>query len=102
MSSWNEFCQGVKKTAFHAADKIGQSVDLATLQVKLSVAEGKLDEAYTALGHLAYSRFAEQEITEENIKAAMDNVEENIKACEALKARIAKVKDPKEGKKAEQ
>lgn len=95
MSSWNEFCQSVKRTANRAADMIGQSVDIATLQVKLSAAEGKLDDAYTALGRLAYRRFTEQEISDGAMQKAMDDVAECIKACDALKAQISKAKEAK-------
>ena len=93
MSSWNEFCKNVKKTATRAADKIGQTVDIATLQVKLSTAENKLDEAYATLGRLAYSRSLEKKVSEEEWNKVMDAVTNRIKACEELKAQITNAKD---------
>jgi hypothetical protein len=92
MSSWNEFCQNVKKTATLAADKIGQTVDIATLQVKLSTAESKLDEAYAVLGQLAYNRTLEQEVEEAQWNRAISAVAERIRICEDLKAQIANAK----------
>ena len=93
MSSWNEFCKNVKKTATRAADKIGQTVDVATLQVKLSSAESKLDEAYAALGRLEHSRYLGQETTAPQWEKAICDIDARIKICENLKAQIAQFKE---------
>ena len=94
MPSWNEICHNMKKTATRAADKIGQSVDIATLQVKLSAAETKLDDAYADLGRLSYRYFLDQEvISEEQIENAMQCVQKREKICANLKAQIAQSKE---------
>ena len=92
MSTWNEFCQSVKKTATRAADKIGQTVDVATLQVKLSSAESKLNDAYAVLGRLEYGRRMEQEISGEQIEKAIQAVQKQEELCAELKAQIAQAK----------
>ena len=92
MPSWNEFCQSVKRTATRAADKIGQTVDVATLQVKLSSAESKLGDAYAVLGRLEYGRRTEREISEEQIEKAMQSVQKQEAICAELKAQIAQAK----------
>ncbi|MBR2019774.1 MAG: hypothetical protein IKA05_05185 [Clostridia bacterium] len=90
--SWDEFCSKVKEKVGIAADKINQTADLATLQVKLSLQERKLEEAYTALGKLAYAHFLSQEDKTEAITAAMDAVDAEMKQVEALKSQIEAVK----------
>ena len=90
--SWDNFYNTVKQTAILAADKINQTADLATLQVKLSLQERKLEEAYTALGKLAYAHFLSQEDKTEAITAAMDAVDAEMKQVEALKSQIEAVK----------
>ena len=96
MPSWNEFCQSVKRVANQAADKIGQTADLATLQVKLSVAEHKLEEAYAELGKVTYEQRnalpadGKQNATDNAIKA----VEARLAECDSLKKQIEDAKSP--------
>ena len=93
MSSWNDFCKSVKKTATRAADKIGQTVDVATLQVKLSSAENKLDEAYTVLGRLEYNRYLGQDVPSAQLEKAINDIENRIQICEHLRAQISQAKE---------
>ena len=73
--SWESFCDSVRRAADRAAEKLNQTADLAALQVKLSMAESRLKDAYTELGRLAYSHLSrEGELTEE-VSAAMKKVE---------------------------
>lgn len=72
--TWDEFCDKAKKTVSKAADKINQTADLATLQVKLSMSERKLDEAYAALGRVAYKHFTEDASHADAVAAAMESV----------------------------
>ena len=94
MSSWDDFCNSFKKTVGKAADKINQTTDLATLQVKLSLAEHKLEEAYAALGKVAYQHFSNAEESQvDGITAAMTVVEEAQKVVDDLNAQIETVKN---------
>ena len=89
---WNEFCNKVKRAAGKAADKINQTADLATLQVKLSMAEHKLTEAYAKLGEIAYRHFTEEENTAESVSLAMTDVETARGEVKALQEQIAAMK----------
>ncbi len=90
--TWNHFCKTVQKTAAKAADKINYSADLASLQVKLSLSEQKLERAYAALGRASYQHFSKEESSADAVAKAMLGVEEEKKAVLLLKARIATLK----------
>jgi len=93
MSSWDEFCQSVKRAANRAGELINQSADLATLQVKLSVAEHKLEEAYAELGRLAYRRETLQEAPSQKAwDSARREVDERVAECNDLKKQIETAK----------
>ena len=77
--NWNEIRGRVKKAAAKTAAEINYSTDLATLQVKLSLAEGRLEKAYTALGKIAYGHFTGEENAAEAVAEAMLRVEEEKK-----------------------
>ena len=72
--TWDEFCNKAKTTVAKAADKINQTADLATLQVKLNMSERKLDEAYTELGRIAYKHFSEENSSADAVAKAMEAV----------------------------
>lgn len=86
--SWEAFCESVKRVAGQAADKINQTADLAALQVKLSMAESKLKDAYAQLGQVAYRHFSEEENTAEDVASAMKEVTRCRAACDKLRAEI--------------
>ena len=90
--NWDELYSRVKKAAEKTADQINYSTDLATLQVKATMAEQKLEKAYTALGKTAYQHFAGEENTAEAVAKAMLRVEDEKRALLALKRRIAALK----------
>lgn len=90
--TWDEFYGKVKTTVGKAADKINQTTDLATLQVKLSMAEHKLKDAYAELGRSAYKHFSEEDSSADAVAASMSLVDEALKAVDALKAEIEKLK----------
>lgn len=92
--SWDNFYNTVKQTAILAADKINQTADLATLQVKLSMAEHKLNDAYAALGKVAYAHFTSDE-------SRADAVANAIKPVEIALANVKVLKEAIEDKKAE-
>ncbi|MBQ1230640.1 MAG: hypothetical protein IIX80_06350 [Clostridia bacterium] len=90
--SWEAFCESVKRVAGQAADKINQTADLATLQVKLSMAESKLKDAHAQLGLAAYRHFSEEENTAEEVASAMKEVTQCRAACDKLRAEIEEAK----------
>ena len=57
--NWEEIYSGIRSFAGRAATKINQTADMATLQVKLSMAEHKLEETYAALGRASFGHFVE-------------------------------------------
>lgn len=100
--TWDEFCNGVKKAAGKAADKINQTADLATLQVKLTMAEHKLDDAYAELGRAAYRHFTDENSSAELVSVMMKGVTEAQKAVDDLKAQIEALKADEEKDKTEE
>ncbi|MBQ8213689.1 MAG: hypothetical protein IJZ80_06740 [Clostridia bacterium] len=100
--TWDEFCNGVKKAAGKAADKINQTADLATLQVKLTMAEHKLDDAYAELGRAAYRHFTDENSSAELVSVMMKGVAEAQKAVDDLKAQIEALKEDTEKAKNEE
>ena len=52
--SWDQFYGNVKQGVEKAANKLEQTADLASLQIKLAGAEHKMQEAYILLGRIAY------------------------------------------------
>ncbi len=90
--SWDQFCDNVKKAAGTAADKINQTADLASLQVKLSIAEHKLNEAYTELGRASYNHFSNQENGADAVATAMTGVGTAKKAVDDLQEQINRLK----------
>ena len=90
--TWDEFCSGFKKAAGKAADKINQTADLATLQVKLTMAEHKLDDAYAELGRAAYRHFTDENSSAELVSVMMKGVADAQKAVDDLKAQLEALK----------
>ena len=99
--SWNSFCNGFKKAVGTAADKINQTTDLATLQVKLGVAERKLEAAYAQLGRDAYRQFTTEEDVVAAVEKSMKRVAAAQKVVDSLNVRIEECKNPDGGKKAD-
>ena len=77
-----------KTLANRAADRLNQTADIATLQVKLSLAQGKLDEAFTFLGRVSYEYFKSKEESSDKITAAVANVESINQEIRALELQI--------------
>ena len=100
--NWDELYSRVKKAAEKTADQINYSTDLAALQLKATLAEQKLEKAYTALGKTAYQHFAGEENTAEAVAKAMLRVENEKRAVALLKRRIAALKKQRAAETAEQ
>jgi len=91
--NWDELAEALRKTVGKTADKINQTADLASMQVKLSMLEHKLVEAYTALGKVSYLHFSDLETDRsEEVAKAMEAVEVAKKNLRVMKAKIEKAK----------
>ena len=91
--NWDEVAEALRKTVGKTADKINQTADIASLQVKLSMLEHKLAEAYTALGKVSYLHFSDLDTDRsEAVAKAMENVETAKKNVRLMKAKIEKAK----------
>ena len=90
---WNEVYGGVKKLASRTAKKLNQTADMASLQVKLSVAQNKLEEAYTLLGRTSYLHFTGEEDLSKKVSLAIDNVEAAKREVRDLKVQISLEKE---------
>jgi len=98
--SWDTFYGNFKKAVGTAVDKINQTTDIATLQVKLTMEERKLEDAFAVLGHAAYQHFSQDASAVDGITEAMKGVEAQQLEVNKLKARIEKLKQ--EGAKKEE
>ena len=98
--SWDTFYGNFKKAVGTAVDKINQTTDIATLQVKLTMEERKLENAFAVLGHAAYQHFSQDDSAVDSITEAMKGVEAQQLEVNKLKARIEKLKQ--EGAKKEE
>lgn len=90
--SLESFYENAKRLANQAAKKINRGADLATLKLKLTVAEDKLEEAYAALGKATYLHFSEENNRTEAIAKAMERVKAEQDAVALLKAEIEAAK----------
>lgn len=90
--NFDSIYSSVKDFAVRTADKLSHSADVATLQVKLAMAEKRLDEAYKNLGKLAYRNFSGREDSAEKLQNAMSAVDAVKAEMKALKAQIEQKK----------
>lgn len=96
--SWDQFYSTVKQKAAYAADKINQTADIAALQVKLSMAERKLNDAYAALGKVAYQHFTSDDNHADAVANAIKPVKLAMANVRALKQEIEAKKAENEGR----
>ena len=90
--SWDQFYSNVKSFAKKTVDQIDYSADLASLNVKLAVAEKKVNEAFCELGKVAYAHFAGEENSADQVAEAMVRVNDAKRTVAELKLRIQKMK----------
>ena len=93
---WNEVYGGMKKLAKTTAKKLNQTADMASLQVKLSMAQSKLEEAYTLLGRTSYLHFTGEEDLSKRVSVAIDNVNRAKSEVRDIKLQIAIEKEKAE------
>ena len=87
-----ELYDQVKITAEKAADKINKTTDLAALQVKLSVAQNHLKEAYAALGHAVYLQMKLGQDQAAKIVSLLEKITEAKKEVADLETQIKQLK----------
>ena len=91
--NWEEIYSGIRSFAGRAATKINQTADMATLQVKLSMAERKLEEAYAALGKVSFGHFVEDKENFDAISARITDVKNAMLEIRSIKQQIEELKE---------
>ena len=90
--NWEEIYGGIRAFAGRAATKINQTADMATLQVKLSMAEGKLEQAYAALGRASFGHFVEDKENFDQISAGITGVKNAMLEIRSIKSQIEELR----------
>ncbi len=90
--NWEEIYGGIRAFAGRAATKINQTADMASLQVKLSVAENKLEQAYGALGKASFGHFVEDKQNFDEISACIMHVKNAMLEIRSVKAQIEELR----------
>lgn len=86
MSTFNRFCNNVKKTFKKISDKTEELFDSAANSVKIKNLEMKIDEQYENLGRIIYRDLhTEEDLEEEKLRV--------IAAIDALFDRITELKN---------
>ena len=91
--NWEEIYSGIRSFAGRAATKINQTADMATLQVKLSMAEHKLEETYAALGRASFGHFVEDKENFAQISACITDVKNAMLEIRSIKTQIEELKE---------
>ena len=91
--NWEEIYSGIRSFAGRAATKINQTADMATLQVKLSMAEHRLEEAYAALGKASFGHFVEDKENYAEISARITEVKNAMLEIRSVKQQIEDLKE---------
>ena len=82
----------VKATAEKAADKLNKTTDYAALQLKLSVVEKRLAEAYAELGRAVYLQMRCGKDCAEDVLVLLEKISITKKEIAELEARIREIK----------
>ncbi len=90
--TWEELRENLKTMTRRAAGKVSETVDLASLQVKLSLAQKELNEAYEQLGRVAYRHFSEEADRSEKVAIWVAAVDRKRAAVKKLEEEIARLK----------
>lgn len=90
--NWEEVYSNIRSLAGRAATKLNQTADMASLQVKNSMAERKLEEAYAALGRAAFEHFVDDKENIDQISACITGVKDATLDVRAIKAQIEELK----------
>lgn len=90
--NWEEVYSNIRSFAGRAASKINQTADMASLQVKLSLAQHKLEEAYAALGRASFAHFVEDKDNIDKISECITGVKDATLDVRAINAQIEEVR----------
>ncbi len=90
--NWEEIYGNIRAFAGRAATKINQTADMASLQVKLSMAESKLQEAYGALGKASFGHFVEDKQNFDEISTCIVSVKNAMLEIRTVKAQIEELR----------
>lgn len=90
--SWEELYQDTKRLANQAAKKISHAGDIASLQIQLSIAEEKLEEAFATLGKTCYLHFTTKKNCADAVAKAIDDVKRAKVEVASLRAQIEQEK----------
>ncbi len=90
--NWEEIYGNIRAFAGRAATKINQTADMASLQVKLSMAENKLQEAYGALGKASFAHFVEDKKNFDEISACIVNIKNAKMEIRTVNAQIEELR----------
>ena len=91
--NWENIYGSIRSFAGRAATKINQTADMATLQVKLSMAEHKLEEAYAALGKASFGHFVEDKQNFDQISACITDVKNAKLEIRSVNAQIQALRE---------
>ena len=91
--NWEEIYGGIRAFAGRAATKINQTADMAALQVKLSMAERKLEEAYAALGKASFAHFVEDKENFDQISVCITDVKDAMLEIRSVKKQIEELRE---------
>ncbi len=89
---WDDVYGNFKKFADRTAKKINQTADIATLQVKLSMAEKRLNEAFAFLGRAAYEHFSGDSDLSDKVMLAVESVNRIKSEIRSLEEQIEEAK----------
>lgn len=90
--NWDEVMESVKKVADATAKKVSQTADIASLQVKRTLCERKLEAAHAKLGRIAFRHFTEETDLSEEIAGAVKEVDLLMREVKDWDAQIADAK----------
>ena len=100
MADWNSVRMGATRVANKAIRKTGEVADVATVYVKIKMAEAKLEGYYTSLGKLTYKQLKTGESQAEKIKPIVDGIDSTREKIKMLNAKLEEEKQRKKDEKA--
>ena len=100
MADWNSVRTGASRVANKAIRKTGEVADVATVYVKIKMAEAKLEGYYTSLGKLTYKQLKTGESQAEKIKPVVDGIDSTLEKIILLNAKLEEEKQRKKDAKA--
>ena len=103
MATFREFCDNVKKGFSKIGNQVGKTADVASLRIKLTGIDGKLNEYYTDLGRLTYTKIAgiAGENTEREIESVVAKISGKMAEKREVEQELEKVRASMSGEKTE-